>query len=154
MAAPVRRSDEDEGFTLIELMVVVLIIAILLAIAIPTFLGAQNRARDRAVQSNLRNGITAAKTIATDAEGFFLSETDPVTPIDATALEEVEGALTWITGSVATATANGTVGVAVVEATGLNIVLNSKSASGNYFCMSAESDGSVGYGSGTSAGAV
>ena len=61
-----RSEREDEGFTLIELMVVVLIIAILIAIAIPTFLGAQDRARDRAAQSDLRNGITAAKTIATD----------------------------------------------------------------------------------------
>ena len=49
------RRDEDEGFTLIELMVVVLIIAILIAIAIPTFLGARQRAQDRAAQSSLRN---------------------------------------------------------------------------------------------------
>ncbi|MFM7616128.1 MAG: prepilin-type N-terminal cleavage/methylation domain-containing protein, partial [Actinomycetes bacterium] len=49
-----KRIDE-QGFTLIELMVVVLIIAILIAIAIPTFLGARQRAQDRAAQSSLRN---------------------------------------------------------------------------------------------------
>ena len=50
----------EEGFTLIELMVVVLIIAILLAIAIPSFLGARSKAQDRAAQSNARNALTAA----------------------------------------------------------------------------------------------
>src|SRR5262249_16298847 len=60
----------EEGFTLIELMVVVLIIAILIAIAIPTFLGARKRAQDRAAQSSLRNALTAAKTIFTDHEDY------------------------------------------------------------------------------------
>src|ERR1700758_2574494 len=64
-----RRKDE-EGFTLIELMVVVLIIGILIAIAIPTFLGARNRAEDRAAQSNLRNALTNAKAIFTDKEDY------------------------------------------------------------------------------------
>ena len=62
--------DDDEGFTLIELMVVVLIIAILIAIAIPTFLGARARAQDRAAQSSLRNALTAAKTAYTDASNY------------------------------------------------------------------------------------
>lgn len=64
------RRGNDEGFTLIELMVVVLIIAILIAIAIPTFLGARNSANERAAQSNLRNGLTAAKTVYTDNNSY------------------------------------------------------------------------------------
>lgn len=53
----------DSGFTLIELMVVLLIIAILLAIAIPTFLGVTNSANDRAAQSNLTNAVIAADSV-------------------------------------------------------------------------------------------
>jgi type IV pilus assembly protein PilA len=70
-----RFDREDEGFTLIELMVVVLIIAILLAIAIPTFLGARERANDRAAQSSLRNALTAAKTIYTDSQDYAAADT-------------------------------------------------------------------------------
>ena len=65
-----RRRDDEQGFTLIELMVVVLIIAILIAIAIPTFLGARQRAQDRAAQSDLRNGLTAEKTVYTDSQTY------------------------------------------------------------------------------------
>jgi type IV pilus assembly protein PilA len=53
----------EAGFTLIELMVVLLIIAILLAIAIPTFLGVSNTASDRAAQSNLSNALTESTTL-------------------------------------------------------------------------------------------
>ena len=53
----------EAGFTLIELMVVLLIIAILLAIAIPTFLGVANSAGDRAAQSNLTNALTEVKAV-------------------------------------------------------------------------------------------
>lgn len=46
---------------MVELMVVVLIIAILIAIAIPTFLGARQTANDRATQANVRNAFTATR---------------------------------------------------------------------------------------------
>ena len=95
-----QRHERDEGFTLIELMVVVLIIAILIAIAIPTFLGAQNRARDRAAQSDIRNALTAAKTMATDQEGHFLIATPAgATPVIITAsdLTSAEKSLVFIT---------------------------------------------------------
>ena len=85
------RRDREDGFTLIELMVVVLIIAILIAIAIPTFLGARNRAQDRAAQSSLRNALTAAKTAYTDNSDYSKST--------ATDLPAIEPSLTYPTPS-------------------------------------------------------
>jgi type IV pilus assembly protein PilA len=64
------RREDEQGFTLIELMVVVLIIAILIAIAIPTFLGARQKAQDRAAQSDIRNALTAAKTGFVDGQDY------------------------------------------------------------------------------------
>jgi type IV pilus assembly protein PilA len=60
----------DAGFTLIELMVVLLIIAILLAIAIPTFLGVTGSANDRASQSNLTNGLTELKALYQNGQTY------------------------------------------------------------------------------------
>ncbi|MFQ5966292.1 MAG: prepilin-type N-terminal cleavage/methylation domain-containing protein [Acidimicrobiia bacterium] len=94
------RLDREEGFTLIELMVVVLIIAILIAIAIPTFLGARNRAQDRAAQSDLRNALTAAKVYYVDNEDYGAAVTDAAFE---TSMESIEPSLDFaVVGSTST----------------------------------------------------
>jgi type IV pilus assembly protein PilA len=82
-AARDRIDREQDGFTLIELMVVLLIIAILLAIAIPTFLGARQTANARFTQANLRNALTAEQTYWTSNQTF------------STNLSSGETSLTW-----------------------------------------------------------
>jgi type IV pilus assembly protein PilA len=135
------RDGGDDGFTLIELMVVVLIIAILIAIAIPTFLGAQNRARDRGAQSDLRNALTAAKTIATDHQGFFLNGAG--TRLTAAGMPEGEPAINFDDSTTSSSAPrkmfiNG-------ANDGSMITFVQASASGAFFGISVTKDGTVTY---------
>jgi type IV pilus assembly protein PilA len=132
------RRDDEEGFTLIELMVVVLIIAILIAIAIPTFLGARQRAQDRAAQSDLRNGLTAEKTVYVDLQAYetAVQDTNPADGI--VDMVAVESSLNWndIKGTgnnVLHATVGDSATPTVV--TGAIVCLDEKSKSGQIFSL-------------------
>ncbi|MEA3077522.1 MAG: type pilus assembly protein PilA [Actinomycetota bacterium] len=116
----------DHGFTLIELMVVVLIIAILLAIAIPSFLGARARASDRAAQSNLRTAHTNELAIYADGGGFV---------DDLTALTQAEGGIAWIDVLTDMAPSGRRVFVDVADPEGQNLFLGAKSATGSCFWL-------------------
>jgi type IV pilus assembly protein PilA len=96
----------NSGFTLVELMVVVLVLAILMAIAIPTFLGARDRGQDRAAQSSVRNTLTAAKILYGDASPPSYAA------VTAAALRTVEPQFTYVAATTASAN-DETVSVAV-----------------------------------------
>lgn len=64
-----------KGFTLIELLVVVVIIGILASVALPSFVGAQDKARNSAVQGNLNTVKMALEQFSTDNNGSYPTTT-------------------------------------------------------------------------------
>jgi type IV pilus assembly protein PilA len=80
------RSQGEGGFTLVELLVVMLILGLLAAIAIPSFFNQREKAKDADAKASARTAQTAIETYATGNQGSYEEAT-------AALLEEIEPTL-------------------------------------------------------------
>jgi type IV pilus assembly protein PilA len=135
--------QDEEGFTLIELMVVILIIAILLAIAIPAFLGARTKAQDRAAEANLRNALTAEKTLYLDSPAY--ADNTVVGPATVGPMTATEPSMSYLGPVKPKAVLPPTISITVLGG-GTGVLLSTASRSGTCFYLQ---DIATGAGAGT-----
>ena len=142
-ASSVADASDESGFTVLELTVVILVIAALIAMSVPAYLGARARVQERGAQTDANNGFKA--------ERILFGSTGQASSDATSTLPATEPALHWVADATPTNTAKNTV-VVSVGTTSLpqdTVVLGVKAADGTCFYLRNYAGGAMQYGKDT-----
>lgn len=131
------RVQEEKGFTLVELLVVMLILGLLAAIAIPSFFNQRDKAKDADAKASVRTAQTAIETYATGNGGIY-------TGVDVTDLQDIEATLNDVGARL-------TLPAAATDDT-YTVQVESDTSNGNLFQISRAANGTTSLACGTTAG--
>lgn len=90
--------QHEAGFTFVEMLVTMIVIGLLAAIMIPTFLGQREKAQGATAESLLRTGSSAVEAASVDVDGY--------TTLSAARLAQSEPNLAWLDSAGAMAADN------------------------------------------------
>jgi type IV pilus assembly protein PilA len=124
------RAQSDSGFTLVELLVVMLILGLLAAIAIPAFFNQRTKAQDAEAKSQAKTAQTAIETYATDVSTGYANATK---------------ALLWGIEPTLPSTGSGGGTFALSNLAAKTYTITATSSSGNTFSITRNADGTIAY---------